>query len=137
MNEIIKIARSWLGTKFHHQGRKKHVGVDCIGFIVGVVKEMGFEVADRQDYPRQPRDGQLQLALLEYLQPCEIKIGAIALFKIDKQPQHVGIITDYDAGFGLIHAYANSRKVVEHRLNEVWQGRLVECYELPGNSKMN
>lgn len=124
MNKIVIIARTWLGTKFHHQGRKKAVGVDCIGFVIGVAEELGIKVIDRTDYARSPHNGQLEKALLEYLTPCEQKIGAVALFRIDKEPQHVGIITD----IGIIHAYAQARKVVEHNLNSWWQERLVCCY---------
>ena len=126
--EIILAARSWLGTKFHHQGRKKNVGVDCIGLVVGVAREVGFEVADRTDYCRQPHARELEKALLGYLNPCKIKVGAVALFTLGKEPQHVGIITDYGAGFGIIHAYAQARKVVEHNLDSWWRERLTACF---------
>jgi hypothetical protein len=52
----------------------------------------------------------------------------VALFKIKNEPQHVGIVSDYGDGLGLIHAYAQSRKVVEHGLDEFWKKRLVACY---------
>ena len=125
----VEIARSWVGTKFHHQGRKKHVGVDCIGLIIGMAHEMGLTVEDRLDYARQPSGGQLEAALANYLQPCDLKVGCVALFKIKNEPQHVGIVSDYGDGFGLIHAYAQSRKVVEHGLDEFWEKRLVACYK--------
>jgi NlpC/P60 family putative phage cell wall peptidase len=124
----VEIARTWLGTKFHHQGRKKHVGVDCIGLVIGVARELGFEVEDRLDYARQPSGGQLEAALAKYLLPCNLQVGCVALFKIKSEPQHVGIVSDYGDGFGLIHAYAQSRKVVEHGLDEFWKKRLVACY---------
>ncbi len=128
MTDIVNIARGWIGTKFHHQGRKKNIGVDCIGLVVGVAKEMGISVADRTNYGRQPHNGELEKALLEYLTPCELRVGVVALFKISKEPQHVGIITDYKNGFGIIHAYAQARKVVEHNLDSWWQERLTDCF---------
>lgn len=106
------------------------MGVDCIGFVIGVVQELGFVVNDRLDYGREPHNGELEMALQEYLQPCELKIGAIALFKISKEPQHVGIITEYNGGFGVIHAYAQARKVVEHNLDESWRSKLVATFTL-------
>jgi cell wall-associated NlpC family hydrolase len=127
-NKIIEIARTWLGTKFHHQGRKKGAGVDCIGLVVGVAQELGLQVEDKTDYGREPNNFELQNGLKAQLKKCELQIGAVALFKMDKEPQHVGIISDYGDGFGLIHAYAQSRKVVEHNLDELWLGRLVSCY---------
>jgi len=43
--QIILQARTWLGTKYHHQGRLKKSkagagGVDCIGLIIGVIDEL-------------------------------------------------------------------------------------------------
>lgn len=131
-DKIIEIARSWIGTRFHHQGRTKGVGVDCIGLIVGVAKELGLEVEDRTDYAREPSNGELEKALMKYLTPCELKVGAVALFKLDKEPQHVGLIgfriqDSGDRVLTLIHAYAQARKVVEHGLDDLWKARLVGC----------
>ena len=42
---IVAQARTWLGTRFHHQGRLKanaehKGGVDCLGLIVEVSREL-------------------------------------------------------------------------------------------------
>ena len=133
MNEVVEIARKWLGTKFHHQGRKIGVGVDCIGLIVGVARELGLPVEDRVDYAREPKDGELQMAMEKYLVPSELKPGFVVLFKLEKEPQHVGIVTDYDGkGLGLIHAYIQARKVVEHNLDASWAFKIVAVYGYPG-----
>ncbi|PIR33975.1 MAG: peptidase P60 [Alphaproteobacteria bacterium CG11_big_fil_rev_8_21_14_0_20_44_7] len=134
-DKIVEAARGWLGTKFHHQGRMKNVGVDCIGLIVGVAKELGIAVEDRNDYAREPRNGELEKALGANLSECEIAHGAVALFRIEKEPQHVGIISKYKNGLGLIHAYAQTRKVVEHSFDECWQKRLVKTFSLAGAGK--
>jgi cell wall-associated NlpC family hydrolase len=126
--KIIEAARTWLGTKFHHQGRKKGVGVDCIGLVVGVAAELGIRIHDRTDYCRQPHKGELEKAIMQYLKPCSLKAGAVALFCIGKEPQHVGIITEYNSGFGIIHAYAQARKVVEHNFDGWWQQRLAGTF---------
>ncbi len=126
--KIITLARSWVGTKFHHQGRKKNIGVDCIGLVVGVAKELGIDVYDRTSYPREPSGGTLETALAEYLGECGLAPGCVALFRIEKEPQHVGIISEVEGGLGIIHAYAQARKVVEHNFDESWRGRLVKCY---------
>lgn len=130
-DKILAAARGWLGTKFHHQGRKKNVGVDCIGLIVGVAQELGLHehitTNDRLNYARQPDESELQNALVENLREVDLQVGAIALFSIDGRAQHVGIITDY-AGCGLIHAYIQAKKVVEHSLDDEWKKRLISCY---------
>lgn len=129
---VVDVARGWIGTKFHHQGRVKGVGVDCIGLVVGVAKELGFEVVDQVNYAREPKDGELQLALEQYLMPGELVPGAVVLFKLEKEPQHVGIVSELeDGGLGLIHAYMQSRKVVEHGLDKSWREKIVATYSFP------
>lgn len=57
MNElreaVIKEARSWIGTPFHHASRIKGVGVDCAQFLIAVYSSVNV-VADflPKDYPR-------------------------------------------------------------------------------------
>lgn len=126
-SEILRIARSWLDTKFHHQGRKKGVGVDCIGLIVGVATELGLQPTDQLNYARQPDESALKTALENNLQSSELQVGAITLFAIEGRAQHVGIITDCH-GLGVIHAYAQARKVVEHALDEEWKKRVVATF---------
>ena len=42
--DVVREAKTWLGTPFHHQGRLKGVGVDCAGVIVCVAKELKLKV---------------------------------------------------------------------------------------------
>lgn len=65
---VIAAARGWLDTPFHHQGRLKGVGVDCIGLVVGVARELGVGIYDEAELARQPREGRLRAALNEHLQ---------------------------------------------------------------------
>ncbi len=49
--QIISQARTWLGTKYHHQGRLKKSargfgGVDCIGLVIGIIDELGIQDGD-------------------------------------------------------------------------------------------
>lgn len=142
--DIVAAARSWLGTRFLHQGRLKRSGstaggVDCLGLLVGVAAELrlcdsagktltGF---DRVDYGHNPERYTLQSALETLLTPipCDaIQPGDVALMTLERSPQHVGIISDHPDGLGLIHAYASARKVVEHRLDESWRRRIIAAY---------
>ena len=134
MDRVVEIARSWVGTRFHHQGRVKGQGVDCIGLIAGVAQELGIEFEDKQNYAREPQNGELQKELEKYLRPCELQNGCVALFKIDKEPQHVGIVGEWrlengESKYTLIHAYAQARKVVEHGFDELWRKRMVATYQ--------
>lgn len=54
---IVQEAQSWIGTPFQHQGRTKgpHGGVDCVGLIIGVAKNVGYHPQDTpKNYATQP-----------------------------------------------------------------------------------
>jgi NlpC/P60 family putative phage cell wall peptidase len=36
VERVVKEALSWVGTPYRHQGRKKGVGCDCLGLVLGV-----------------------------------------------------------------------------------------------------
>ncbi len=49
--KIIKCARSWIGTPYHHQASLKGVGCDCLGLVRGVYKELyGIDVKPNRPY---------------------------------------------------------------------------------------
>ena len=137
---IVEQARGLLGVKFHHQGRSRATGVDCLGLLVLVAQalQLTFEGAplharDRTDYGHNPDVGYLRSALERYLTKVDadaMQPGDVGLFLVDKRPQHLAIISDYPVGgeYGMIHAYAPLRKVVEHRMDEAWRERLVAIY---------
>lgn len=134
---IVEEARSYVGTRFHHQGRQKGLGVDCAGLLVGVGKALGLIAFDRTDYARQP-DPELLLAVCRELGQ-ELPIGAqepgdVGVFWIRKRSNvtHGGIFSDYHAGgLGLIHTYESVGKVVETALG-AWEKRLEAVFRFPG-----
>lgn len=128
---VIRSARSCLGTPFHHQGRMKGVGLDCIGLIVVALSENGWDVCDRTDYGRRP-DGVSLLAALEAhgaRRVEAIEAGDVLVFMYDKQPQHVALATSADT---LIHAFAPVGKVVESGISGYWRRRLWGGYRFWG-----
>jgi cell wall-associated NlpC family hydrolase len=150
--QIISAARSWLGTQYHHQGRLKRShetsgGVDCIGLIIGVAKELGLRSKtgkllaefDETDYSPQPDGVSLARFLETHLIPVKkekIKPADALLFKIFKHPRHVGVATNYNNDhLGIIHCYSGSGKVVEHVFSESWQRMLVAGYRFCHKNK--
>ena len=135
-NTITAAARTWIGTSFKHQGRLKKTehhsgGVDCIGLIVGVSRELGIcdaqgvplHLYDRVNYGRRPIYQRLEFRLGEYLQPIEApEYGAIALFNLRHHGRHVGLLAHHDTkGDTLIHAHTQAGKVEETRLDPFWR----------------
>ena len=39
-SEIVDAARSWIGTRYHHQTSVKGVGCDCLGLLAGIWREV-------------------------------------------------------------------------------------------------
>jgi cell wall-associated NlpC family hydrolase len=129
--QIIDTARTYLGTKFKHQGRLRGVGVDCVGVPVCVARELGLQVQDLQEYPRYP-DGELLRAALEVsLDPIALDAvlpGDIIVFKISKHLCHVGLRTDY----GILHAMSSLNRVAEHRFDCGWKMKATAAYRFRG-----
>jgi cell wall-associated NlpC family hydrolase len=143
--QIVDQARTWLGTKYHHQGRLKksaqgNGGVDCIGLVVGVCKElaitdeMGICLAayDQTNYGIEPSGERLVELMSPHLSEVEItnmKIGDVLLLKFWKEPQHVGILSHYPTGgLGLIHCNSSSGSVVEQPLTGTWIRMITHVY---------
>ena len=73
---ICEIARSWLGTPYHHMGRIKGVGVDCAMFPLEVYREAGL-IGDI-GVPYYPQDWMLHRSEEIYLRivqqhACEVR----------------------------------------------------------------
>jgi cell wall-associated NlpC family hydrolase len=133
--DVVAQARKYLGVRWQHQGRNRHA-LDCAGLIVRVAHDLRLSDFDFIDYDRRPFADTMRTVMsancisLEGHAPAP---GMVALMRFEREPQHLGFVTDYPfGGLALIHAYAISRKVVEHRLDPKWQRRIVALFELPG-----
>ena len=143
---IVACARSWIGTRFSHQGRLKKTdqhpgGVDCLGLLMGIARELDIKdicgtpicQRDTRDYTRTPDTTRLHAALFDALKrkPIEeAEAGDIALLTIKGSPQHLGIISTLDGSLSIIHAYAQARKVVEHTLDVYWRAQLIAVFSI-------
>lgn len=114
------------------------MGCDCIGLVIGVLDELSVRFdgklpseLDQRDYTMQPDGKRLNSLLWRYLEAIalpQMQVGHIALMRFEKEPQHVGIIGNYDNKFSLIHCYQGVGKVVEHHLDEKWRRRIVAAF---------
>ena len=52
--DIVRAARAWLGTPYHHQASLRGVGTDCIGLVRGVWRDL--YGAEPQAVPAYTRD---------------------------------------------------------------------------------
>ena len=65
-SEIVCLARTWLGTPYHHQASLKGIGCDCVGLVRGVWRELyGDEPQALPAYTRDWAEAQGRETLLE------------------------------------------------------------------------
>jgi len=128
--DIVAIARGYVGTAFRHQGRIPGLALDCAGVVVCVARELGLE-GDFQEVPygRSPHAGTLRQICDAHMDPIPLYgPGDVLLMAWETEPQHLGIVSD----IGIIHSYASARMVVEHSLDQVWRSRIRSAYRFRG-----
>lgn len=126
--DIVSEARSWIGTRYRHQGRVKDVGVDCIGLVGGVALACGVpnaaawaNDADMHSYARTPDPAMLARACDRFFdrKPVPHALpGDVLLFSLQGHPRHFAILASAGERGTVVHAYAllAARRVVEQRL---------------------
>lgn len=128
--DIVAIARGYVGTPFRHQGRIPGIGLDCAGVVVCVAKELGLE-GDFQEVPygRYPHGATLQGICDEHMDRVSLfGLGDVLLMAWEAEPQHLAIASD----IGIIHSYAKAKGVVEHVLDPQWRLRIRGAYRFRG-----
>lgn len=135
--QIVDFAKSQIGQPYRHQGRGRG-GFDCAGILVAFGVQAGMYNESKEDlrYTTHPETFSLKDKLehhMERIPRKELAPGDVVLFKLTRLPQHVGIVFQYsEQSLGIIHTYETVGRVVAHRLNKVWEDRIVACYKLPG-----
>ncbi len=141
-DEVLVCARSWLGTPYHHSQSCKGAGADCLGFLLGVYREL---------YQREPETppaytpdwgeipdtkGVLPELLLDaarrHLVPLPIaksQPGDVLLFRMHPSApiKHAAILS---APRQIIHAYSG-RGVCLSSLGGWWRKRIAAAFAFP------
>lgn len=119
-DDVIKEARSWIGTPYHHRGAIKDVGVDCGMILIKIFSQAG--VIQDFDPGEYPQDWMMHRSEERYLQTVERYAkktdrdplpGDIVLFKFGRCISHGGIITKWPY---MVHAYKDAGMVVEDNI---------------------
>lgn len=138
LHPAVAVARGYLGTPFHHQARVRGVGVDCVGLVICVARELGHlpPAWDVTGYARQPDGSQLMHHLADRLVPvpqADMRPGDVVCVAFARHPQHVGVVGDYvHGGLSLIHADGQRGRVLETRLLFTEAMRFVQAFRWPG-----
>src|SRR5688572_24205014 len=122
MSKLVAATRRYKGVRWRHRGRNAY-GLDCAGLPWLGYKDCGIALPDFRLYGPEPHNDGLEKHITEALgEPvkrgnvtqADLHVGDIAVLRLDIEPHHVGIITDYPYGsaFGLLHACGHYGKVI-------------------------
>lgn len=138
--DIVRIARSYIGTPFHHMERQPGLGIDCAGVLICAARDASLveKMFDVPAYEPVP-DGRVMLKwcrehMVEVSKEA-MRPGDAILLITDEHPQHLGILGDYlHGGLSIIHAsnVAVPPRVIETRLMFSRTMRFVAAFSFPG-----
>ena len=139
-SEIVRHARGWLGTPYHHQAAVRGVGCDCLGLIRGLYRDLyGIEPADvpayTRDWAEATGDETLLAAARRHLveiDPAAALTGDVLVFRwrAGMVAKHVGVQT---SRLTMIHAVEGAA-VVEVSLSPWWRRHVAGAFSFPGSS---
>ena len=134
---VVGEALSWLGTPYRHQGRKKGVGCDCIGLLLGVwcgVYRAAPELPGpyAPDWAEAGGEERLLAGVRRHFrekQESEMAAGDLLVFRWRPHlpAKHVGILVERDR---FVHAY-EGMAVSLSALVPQWRKRLAGVFAFP------
>jgi len=136
-DEIVALARGWIGTPYRHQASLKGLGCDCLGLLRGVWRELHGREPERPlaycaDWAEATTHERLAEAATRYLHEisfAEIAPGDVLLFRwrAHLPAKHCAILAASDR---MIHAHDGAR-VTEVPLSAWWRRRLAFAFRFP------
>jgi NlpC/P60 family putative phage cell wall peptidase len=134
---IVALARTWLGTPYHHQASVRGVGTDCIGLVRGVWRELyGREAQALPAYTRDWAEAHGRETLLEAARRHLVEIprfevcpGDVLVFRWRRGSlaKHCAILSKPTA---MIHALEGA-PVSEVALSPWWRRHLAAAFMFP------
>jgi len=135
--QIVREARSWIGTPYRHQASVKGAGTDCLGLLRGVWRAL--YGAEPEAIPAYSRDWD-EISKFDILRSAaerhlvlrhdgRAQEGDVILFRMRRGAvaKHLGICSGADR---FVHAYAG-HGVVESALSEPWLRRVDGVFAFP------
>ena len=139
--QILREARSWIGTPYRHQASVKGAGTDCLGLVRGIWRAV-YQAEPEAPPPYTPdwaealgQDTLLEAAQRHMTERAigEARSGDLILFRmgLGTPAKHAAIMSGQDT---IIHAYWG-RSVCETRLVPWWRRRMAAVFEFPDISR--
>lgn len=134
---IVTLARTWLGTPYHHQASLKGAGADCVGLIRGIWRELyGRDAEATPAYTRDWAEAAGRETLLEAARRHLVEIdpgtavpGDVLVYRYrgSAVAKHAAILATPDT---MIHAMEGA-PVCEVSLSPWWRRRLAGAFRFP------
>lgn len=138
VGDVVRAARGWIGTPYHHQASVRGIGTDCLGLVRGVWRELyGQDAETPPPYSRDwaeagGRETMLEAATrhLVALRPNSAQAGDVIVFRIRREAvaKHAAIVTSSKM---MIHAMEGG-PVCEVALSAWWRRRIAGAFAFPG-----
>lgn len=136
-NSIVAIARTWIGTPYHHQASLKGAGADCIGLVRGIWRELfGREPEPLPAYSGDWAEATGREAMLHAagrhlvpIEPAIIREADVIVFRLrtDAVAKHVAVVSDLGR---MIHAQEGA-PVCEVNIGPWWRRRIAGAFSFP------
>ena len=133
-DEIVRAARRYIGTPYHHQAALACAGCDCLGLIRGVWRDL-YRVEPEQPPPYTPDWGEtgdvehMLQAASRHMRPvplAEADAGEVLIFRL-RSGLVAAILTSRTS---MIHAQSEDR-VREVTMNGWWMRRAAGAFAFP------
>ena len=139
--DIVAIARGWIGTPYRHAASTRGAGADCLGLIRGIWRELYGQEPEAvppysSDWAEATGEERLWRAAERHLLPMVpaqgLEPGCVILFRIRSHAvaKHLGIAAIRGGSPSFVHAYSG-HGVVESTLSEPWRRRIAACFDFP------
>ncbi len=136
-DDVVRLARAWVGTPYHHQASVRGLGTDCLGLVRGVWRELcGREAEIVGTYSRDWAEATGRESLLDEARRQLIEIdaraagpGDILVFRLRKGSvaKHAAIMTTETA---MVHAMEGG-SAAEVAIGPWWRRRIAGAFSFP------
>lgn len=128
---LAETVRSYVGTKWVHQGRTPGIALDCAGMIVCAANELNVPIDIPTNYARRPRPNLLQHHVSRWCDQIEDadEVGAIHLMRprASLRPSHFAVTV---APGKIVHAVYQAK--VDETAMKPWRDLIVSSWRLRG-----
>jgi NlpC/P60 family putative phage cell wall peptidase len=136
--DVVRLARGWIGTPYHHQASTLGVGADCLGLVRGVWRQLyGCDAEGPPAYSRDWAEARGRETLLEAARrhlveivPAAASSGDVVVFRLRPAAvaKHAAILASART---MIHAMEGG-PAAEVVLSPWWRRRIAGAFRFPG-----